>query len=33
MAGAVAVSTVGFALVKHRAAPLLAPGFLWPDAA
>ena len=30
MAGAVAVSAVGFALVKRRAAPLFATGFLWP---
>jgi uncharacterized membrane protein YedE/YeeE len=30
MAGAVAVSAVGFALVRRRAAPLFAPGFLWP---
>jgi uncharacterized protein len=30
MAGAVAVSTIGFALARSRAAPLLASSFAWP---
>ena len=30
MAGAVAVSSVGFALAQRRAAPLFASGYLWP---
>ena len=30
MAGAVAVSTIGFVLARRRSAPLLAPSFAWP---
>ena len=30
MAGAVAVSAIGFALARSRGAPLLAPSFAWP---
>lgn len=31
MAGAVAVSAIGFALARRRSAPLLAPSFGWPS--
>jgi uncharacterized membrane protein YedE/YeeE len=30
MAGAVAMSSAGFALARRRGAPLFAPGYLWP---
>jgi uncharacterized protein len=30
MAGAVAISSAGFALARRRGAPLFAPGYLWP---
>jgi uncharacterized protein len=30
MAGAVAVTTIGYTLARHRGAPVLAPKFQWP---